>query len=64
LGIRNPWNDEPLKNWRGPVYERALDDNASTSLIPLAVYSLDYAKQPLMLIDFRNKLSSRRREIG
>jgi hypothetical protein len=64
LGIQNPWNDEGLKNWAGPVYERRFDENGSERPIPLAVYSLDYPKQPLMLIDFRHKLSRRRREVG
>jgi hypothetical protein len=64
LGIHNPWNDEGLKNWAGPAYERGFVENGSEKPIPLAVYSLDYPKQPLMLIDFRHKLSRRRREIG
>jgi hypothetical protein len=64
LGIQNPWNDEGLKNWAGPVYERGLDENGSERFIPLAVYSLDYPKEPLMLIDFRHKLSRRQREVG
>jgi hypothetical protein len=64
LAIRNPWTDERLKNWKGPVYERTLDKNSSVSVIPLAVYSLDYPKQPLILMDFRHKLSRRRREVA
>ena len=64
LAMRNPWTDERLKNWKGPVYERTFDKNSSVSVIPLAVYSLDYPKQPLILIDFRHKLSRRRREVA
>jgi hypothetical protein len=64
LAIRNPWTDERLKNWKGPVYERTFDKNSSVSVIPLAVYSLDYPRQPLILMDFRHKLSSRRREVA
>ena len=64
LAIRNPWSDERLKNWKGPVYERTFDKNSSVSVIPLAVYSLDYPKQPLILMDFRHKLSRRRREVA
>jgi hypothetical protein len=64
LGIQNPWNDEGLKNWAGPVDERRFDEIGSEKPIPLAVYSLDYPKQPLMLIDFRHRLSRRRREVG
>ena len=64
LAIRNPWTDERLKNWKAPVYERTFDKASSVNVIPLAVYSLDYPKQPLILIDFRHKLSRRRREVG
>jgi hypothetical protein len=64
LAIRNPWTDERLKNWKGPVYERTFDNDSSVSVIPLAVYSLDYPKQPLILMDFRHKLSRRRREVA
>jgi hypothetical protein len=63
LGVRNPWNDERLKNWKGPVFDRAFNDNGSAKFIPLAVYSLNYPKVPLVLIDFRNRLSQRRHEI-
>jgi hypothetical protein len=64
LAIRNPWTDECLRNWKGPVYERTFDKNSSIRVIPLAVYSLDYPKQPLILMDFRHKLSRRRREVA
>ena len=66
LNIRNPWNDERLENWKGPVFERTFDDNGSPiqiKVIPLAVYSLNYPKLPLMLMDFRDKLSGRRHEM-
>jgi len=64
LGMQDPWNDESLKNWKGPVYERAFDKSGSAKVIPLAVYSLNYPKLPLVLIDFRGKLSGRRREMS
>jgi hypothetical protein len=64
LAIRNPWTDERLKNSKAPVYERTFDKNSSVSVIPLAVYSLDYPKQPLILMDFRHKLSRRRHEVA
>lgn len=63
LRIRSPWNDERLKNWNSPVYERAFNDNGSAKVIPLAVYSLNYPKLPMVLIDFRDKLSARRHEM-
>jgi hypothetical protein len=64
LALRNPWTDERLKNWKGPVYEGVFDQNSSRGVIPLAVYSLDYPKQPLILMDFRHKRSRRRREVA
>ena len=64
LGIPSAWNDERLKNWTGPVYERAFNQNSSARVVPLAIYSLDYPKRPLMLIDFRHRLSGRHREVA
>jgi hypothetical protein len=64
LSIRSPWTDGRLRNWKDPVYERTFDTNGSIRVIPLAVYSLDYPKQPLILMDFRHKLSRRRREVA
>ncbi len=74
LNIRNPWTDHHLRNWHGPVYTRAFDENGSlpptgskgtdqARLIPLAVYSLEYPTAPLLLVDFRNGLSIRRHEM-
>jgi hypothetical protein len=75
LNIKNPWHDERVKNWDGPVYERALDENGSVlpfgamgaqrvKLVPLGVYSLEYPKAPLLLVDFRNKLHVRWHEMA
>jgi hypothetical protein len=63
MGIQDPWTDEHVKQWSGPVYERAFDGNGPEKVIPLAVYSLDYPKLPLVLVDFRGKLNERRREV-
>jgi hypothetical protein len=73
LDIKNPWTDKRLKNWQGPVYTRVLDEEGALlppdkpgrtiSLVPLAIYSLDYPRNPLLLIDFRNKLHVRRHEM-
>jgi hypothetical protein len=52
MGIQDPWNDEHVKQGSGPVYERAFDGSGPEKVIPLAVYSLNYPKQPLVLIDF------------
>jgi hypothetical protein len=63
MGIQDPWSDERVKQWSGPVYERAFDGSGPKRVIPLAVYSLDYAKLPLALVDFRSELNERRREV-
>ncbi len=78
LNIKNPWTDLRLKQWSGPQYDRWLDENGSllprgehpeqqrarqVRLVPLAVYSLNYPKLPLQLVDFRDKLHIRRHEM-
>jgi hypothetical protein len=74
LNIKDPWNDERMRNWRGQTYTRALDENGSfvaadspgaqqVRLAPLAVYGLNYPKVPLLLVDFRDKLHVRRHEM-
>jgi len=63
LGIRDPWSDSRLRNWTGPVYERSFDENEPEKAIPLAVYNFDYPKLPLVTVDFRKKLTARRREV-
>lgn len=75
LNIKDPWTDKRLKNWSGREYERAVDaagvslpsgqtDEKTVRLIPLGVYSLNYPKVPLLLIDFRNTLHIRRHELA
>ena len=74
LHIRNPWSDDRLKAWKGAVYTRSLDENGGLlrprqtssrqiQIVPLAVYSLTYPKVPLVLIDFRDTLHVRWREM-
>ena len=74
LNIKNPWHDQRLRNWNGPLYERVLDENGTllpvgtngahlVKLIPLSVYSFEYPKVPLLLIDFRDKLHVRSHEM-
>jgi hypothetical protein len=63
MGIQEPWSDERVKQWSRPVYERAFDGSGPERVIPLAVYSLDYPKLPLVLVDFRDQLNERRREV-
>ncbi len=74
LNIKNPWRDKRLQQWKGVTFNRALDENGSllavgasggqpVLLVPLGVYGLSYPKQPLLLVDFRDKLHGRRYEI-
>lgn len=74
LNIKDPWNDERLHPWRGETYTRSIDANGSlvspdtpgaqeVQLVPLAVYSFNYPKLPLLLVDFRDKLHVRRHEM-
>ena len=74
LNIKNPWNDQRLEDWHGPVFERRLDKYGSllpngatqgrpVKLAPLSVYSLNYPKLPLLMVDFRDKLHVRWHEM-
>jgi hypothetical protein len=74
LNISNPWNDPRLRNWSGYTQRRYFDqDNRaitnddpgmrSVDMIPLALYGLDHPKVPALLIDFRNSLNPKGREV-
>jgi hypothetical protein len=74
LGIANPWTDPLLMHWTGYSQVRYFDsDNRPVSqdtpgahpvdMIPLALYSLNYPRVPLLLADFRHSLSPKRREM-
>jgi len=74
LGIANPWSDERLMRWTGYSQIRYVDsenrlvskdtpDAHPVEMIPLALYSLDYPRVPLLLADFRHSLTPKRREI-
>jgi hypothetical protein len=73
LNIKNPWKDSRLLKWKGYSETRWYDEenrpfapdtpNAKPkTLIPLAVYGLDYPKIPTLLVDFRSKENPKRRE--
>ena len=75
LNIKSPWDDSRLANWDGHVETRYVDADgravASTAegarkmeLIPLALYGLDFPKIPALLIDFRDRLNPKRREMS
>lgn len=75
LNIKNPWNDSRLKDWKGYAESRWFDEkhypvapdapNAKQkTMIPLALYGLDYPKIPVVLIDFRDQNNPKRREMS
>ncbi len=63
LGIANPWTDDRLLHWNGYSQTRYLDSGNPVEMIPLALYSLDYPRVPLLLADFRHSLAPKRREM-
>ncbi len=66
LRIADPWSDRGLRQWSGYTETWCFDsegrrisdgDHAVSTceeMIPLALYSLDHPKAPLLLIDFRS----------
>jgi hypothetical protein len=62
LKIANPFTDERLRHWSGYSSTWTLEDGPAT-MIPLALYSLDYPGVPLLLIDFRRAGAPRRSEM-
>jgi len=75
LNISNPWTDRRLLNWTGYSQLRYLDSENrpvapetpgahSVELIPLAFYSLEYQRVPLLLVDFRNRFRAKRSELA
>jgi len=74
LNIANPWTDPRLAHWTGYMQVRYFDSEnhpvpagtpgaRAEEMIPLAFYNLDYPRVPLELVDFRDSLSPKRREI-
>jgi hypothetical protein len=58
LGFANPYTDDRLTTWTGFHMTRdGLD------MIPLALYSLEYPKVPLLVVDFRDSHGPKRREM-
>ncbi|HYL74098.1 MAG TPA: hypothetical protein VEU96_07810 [Bryobacteraceae bacterium] len=75
LNIANPWTDERLRNWTGYTQVRFLDAEnrivaedapgaRPVEMIPLALYSLDYPRVPLLLADFRDTFKPKRGELA
>jgi hypothetical protein len=74
LSIADPWTDERLQHWTGYTEVRYLDEDnrvvasaapgaRAVEMIPLAFYSLDHPRVPLLLADFRDPLTPKRREM-
>ncbi len=74
LSIADPWTDTRLTHWTGYTQARYFDSSnhpvpagtpgaRAEQMIPLAFYSLDYPKVPLLLADFRDTLGPKRREM-
>lgn len=75
LNIAAPWSDKRLLNWKGYVETRYFDaENRRVSsntagaraveMIPLALYGLDNPKIPMLLVDFRDALNPKKREMS
>lgn len=75
LNIATPWRDDRLRNWKGYTETRYFDEehrpveaNApgahAVQMIPLALYGLDYPKIPILLVDFRDGLNPKKREMS
>lgn len=74
LNIADPWSDKRLSGWRGYSQQRYFDrDGRPTSandpqarpmeMVPLALYGLDHPKIPALLVDFRDGLNPKKREL-
>ncbi len=74
LKFANPWTDDRLLHWTGASQTFYFDqenrpvapgepDSHPVEMIPLALYSLDYPRAPLLLVDFRNGFEPKRREV-
>jgi hypothetical protein len=75
LNISSPWSDKRLLNWQGYTETRYVDSEnrrvsaetpgaKATEMIPLALYGLDNPKIPMLLVDFRDSLNPKKREMS
>lgn len=75
LNIASPWNDARLARWDGHTETRHFDAEGRPAaegaegarrveLIPLALYGLDFPKIPAVLVDFRDRLNPKKREMS
>jgi hypothetical protein len=74
LGISDPFRDSRIQHWKdysevwyfdgeGRRVPEAGGSVRQARMIPLALYSLDHPRVPLMLVDFRDSGKPRRREM-
>jgi hypothetical protein len=74
LSIVDPWTDDRLMHWTGYTELRYFDsdnhpvppgtpDSRAEEVIPLALYNLDYPRVPFLLVDFRDSMKPKRREM-
>jgi hypothetical protein len=73
LNIKDPWSDESLNRiavrYRQPRTDLALsgesdfESDGPRTYVPLGLYSLNYPKFPLLLVNFRDELQVRRHEV-
>ena len=75
LNIASPWGDKRLLKWKGYSEDWYFDCDSRTvsadtpnakrlEMIPLALYGLDNPKIPSLLVDFRDGLNPKKREMS
>jgi hypothetical protein len=75
LNIASPWKDDRLLNWKGYSETRYVDAEnrpvepgtpgaREVQMIPLALYGLDHPKIPILLVDFRDGMNPKGREMS
>ncbi|MCM3902532.1 MAG: hypothetical protein ND866_12570 [Pyrinomonadaceae bacterium] len=75
LNIADPWTDKRLLNWKGYSETHYFDAEGRSvpaetagarmvEMIPLALYGLDNPKIPMLLVDFRDTLNPKKREMS
>lgn len=75
LNIADPWTDKRLTNWKGHVETRYFDAEGrpvspetpgatAVEMIPLSLFGLDNPKIPMVLVDFRDALNPKKREMS
>lgn len=76
LNITDPWRDRRLERWHGytEVWSFTADNQRTApgdrravrrrEMIPLALYGLDHPKIPVLLVDFRDRLNPKQREMS